>query len=116
MVNATHRRSQRESSSARAKKKKKRLNRPIAAATAKKTLPVTPLRTSAVTSALASSTSARTRFDSCVVTSVTRPPIVCSPAGRADSGASGIDGSTGGTSAPLGLVGLATAVLLHEPV
>ena len=99
------------------KKRKNRLNRPIAAATVKNTLPVTPLRTSAVTSALASSTSARTRFDSCVVTSrdqaadrLARPPR------RNGSGASGIDGSTGGTSAPLGLVGLATAVLLHEPV
>src|SRR5689334_23434026 len=50
-----------------------------------------------------------------MVTSVTSSPIVWSPAGRAVSAASGIDGSTGGTSAPLGLVGLATAVLLHEP-
>ena len=80
----------------------------------KNTLPVTPLRTSAVTSALASSTSARTRLLNCVVTSVTSAPIDLLSAGRAVSGASGIDGSTGGTSAPLGLVGLATAVLLHE--
>ena len=67
-----------------------------------------------MTSALASSTSARTRLLNCVVTSVTSAPIDLSSAGLAVSGASGIDGSTGGTSAPLGLVGLATAVLLHE--
>src|SRR5215212_4794810 len=115
IANATQRSRKSDNSSARVKKKKNRLNRPIAAATAKKTLPVTPLRTSAVTSDLASSTSARTSVERWVVTSRTSSPTDCSP-DLAASGASGIEGSTGGTSAPPGRVELATAVLLHEPV
>ena len=79
----------------------------------KKTLPCTPLRTSAVTSALASSTSARTSVDMCAVASLTSAPIDCSDGAFTGSGESGIEGSTGGTSAPLELVELATAVLLQ---
>ena len=79
----------------------------------KKMLPCSPFFTSAVTSARASSTSARTSVETCAVASLTRLPIDCSASGVTGSGASGIEGSTGGTaSAPPRLVGLATLVLL----
>src|SRR5919106_3175511 len=75
-------------------------------------LPCRPFFYSAVTSARASSTSARTSVETCVVASRTSSPIDWSLGSRTGSGASGIDGRTGGTSAPPELVGLATAVLL----
>src|SRR5688572_28606881 len=75
-------------------------------------LPCRPFLTSDVISARAGSTSARTRVDTWVVACRTSSPIDCSPTDRTGSGASGIDGRTGGTSPPPELVGLATAVLL----
>ena len=113
MANDAGRLSHSASSSASVKNRKNRLNSRMVSATMKKTLPCTPLRTSAVTSALASSTSARTSVDICAVASLTRPPMDWSAGAVTGSGESGIDGSTGGTSAPLELVELATAVLLH---
>src|SRR4051794_17748537 len=112
MPNAAARLSQMDSSSARVKNRKNRLNSRIAKATMKKTLPCRPFLTSAVISARASSTSARTSVETCLVASPTSPPIDLSSVDGTGSGASGIDGSTGGTPALSELVGLDTAVLL----
>src|ERR1700675_3469282 len=62
----------------------------------KKTLPVRPFLTSRVISALASSTSARTSVDTCVVASLTRSPMDGSALGACGS-TSGIDVTVVGT-------------------
>src|SRR3954451_24533795 len=84
-----------------AMKKKNRLNSATTPATTKKTLPCTPFLTSAVISVLASSTSARTRVETWVVTSLTSEPTEASPSWRTGSALRGIDGTTGGVDEPL---------------
>src|SRR3954452_12143735 len=74
----------------------------------KKTLPVRPFFTSRVISALASSTSARTRVDICAVASLTKSPTE-GLAGRAFGSTSGIEVTVVGT--PVLRSPLLTAVL-----
>jgi len=63
-------------------------------------LPCTALRTSAVISVFASSISARTSVETCVVTSLTSAPTEASPVWRTGSAFSGIDGTTGAADEP----------------
>ncbi len=75
MRNDAHRSSHTLSSSARKKKKKNALKTSTDSARMKKRLPCTPFLTSLVTSAFASSTSARNSVETWAVASRTRVPI-----------------------------------------
>ncbi|SLH22852.1 Uncharacterised protein [Mycobacteroides abscessus subsp. abscessus] len=83
MRKAAQRASHTSSSSPRKKKKKKVLNSSTVSARMKKTLPCRPFLISPVTSALASSTSARTRVDICSAASRTSAPKLAEPGGLA---------------------------------
>ena len=86
------------STSAIVMNRKNRLNSTIVNAMMKKTLPLTPLRTSAVTSALASSTSDRNKVEKWVAASRTSSPSDASASCGNATGDSGTEGSPVGGS------------------
>ncbi|CRK54559.1 exported hypothetical protein [Rhodococcus sp. RD6.2] len=88
-------------SSARKKKKKKALKTRTESARMKNSEPCRPFFTSLVTSALASSTSARTRVETCAVASLTRCPMLAVPGACASTSVSGMDEMVPGTPFPV---------------